>query len=223
MGRGWVRSRTSLSWAGAQSKGQEARKWTKRAGPRAVRPFIPLLHPSPLLARGAPPVLLLISGTPASASLPLLLLLCLGFLSSVLVLEKFHLLLAQRGLEVPVLGCRKGEGNGSDPRLCWLTSPFPSDGSESSSRRSSDLLWGPRVPARALVSLTHHQILWATVRGKRPPPCPEAPGPPPAIPGVSGCGCPAGPAHESFPSELLGEQTEGSKVHYGPGGWASEG
>ena len=87
----------------------------------------------------APPVLLLISGTPASASLPLLLL-CLGFLSSVLVFEKFHLLLPQRGLEVPVLGSRKGEGDGWDPRLCWLTSPFPSDGSESSACRSSALL-----------------------------------------------------------------------------------
>lgn len=175
MERGWLRSGARLSRAGAQSKGWEAWTWTKRAGPRAVWPFIPLPRPSSLLAHGAPPILLLISDTPASASLLLLLLCQLGLLSSILVLEKLHPLLAQRGLEVPVLGCRKGEGDRSDPSLCWLTSPFPSDGSASSTRRSSALLWGPRVPARALVSLAHHRILWATVRGERSPPLPCTP------------------------------------------------
>lgn len=93
-------------------------------------------------ANGSHPTRVLISGTLASASLPFLLLLYqLGFLCGVLVIDEFHPLLAQRGLEVPVLVWRQrrnGRCTGSDPRLCSLALPFPLDGSASSA-----LLWGP--------------------------------------------------------------------------------
>lgn len=170
VGRGWAR-------AGAQSQGREAWRWAKRAGARAVWPFIPLpLAPSPV---GSPPptVPSLISGTPASASLPFLLLLCqLGFLGGVLVLDEFHPLLAQRGLEVPVLVWRQrrnGRCTGSDPRLCSLALPFPLDGSVSSA-----LLWGPCILLESwfpLLFTKYSRPACQPLSGASPPPLPCSP------------------------------------------------
>ena len=150
------------------------------------RPAVYTSAPGPF-ACGVPPCPIAnLTGTPAPASLPFLLLCQPGFLGGVLVLDKFHPLLAQQGLEVPVLVWRqrrKGKCTGSDPWLCFLALPFPLDGSVSSA-----LLWGPCVLLESWFPLLfpkYSRPPCQPLSGASPPPLPCSPrsGASTAIPG----------------------------------------